>query len=132
MNPLLKIVLLALLLLVSGCASLSNAERERAAGIAVQARSTVVECSQPDRCALDSPLRGLGGKAFAASTEAAPQHYATIIDEGEVSLVARLNLIRSATRSIDLQTYIFDKDDSARLVLTNCWARPGAGSRCGC
>ncbi len=117
MNPLLKIVLLALLLLVSGCASLSNAERERAAGIAVQARSTVVECSQPDRCALDSPLRGLGGKAFAASTEAAPQHYATIIDEGEVSLVARLNLIRSATRSIDLQTYIFDKDDSARLVL---------------
>ncbi|MEF9979753.1 MAG: phospholipase D-like domain-containing protein, partial [Thermomonas sp.] len=117
MNPLLKIVLLALLLLVSGCASLSNAERERAAGIAVQARSTVVECSQPDRCALDSPLRALGGKAFAESTEAAPRHYATIIDEGEVSLVARLNLIRSATRSIDLQTYIFDKDDSARLVL---------------
>ena len=117
MNPLLKIGLLALLLLVSGCASLSNAERDRAAGIAVQARSTVVECSQADRCALDSPLRGLGGKAFAASTEAAPQHYATIIDEGEVSLVARLNLIRSATRSIDLQTYIFDKDDSARLVL---------------
>lgn len=127
MNPWLRMVLLATLLLGSGCASLSNAERERAAGIAVQARSSVVDCTAPDRCALDSPLRALGGKAFAESTEAAPRHYATIIDEGEVSLVARLNLIRSATRSIDLQTYIFDKDDSARLVLDELLAAARRG-----
>lgn len=127
MNPWLRVVLLATLLLGSGCASLSNAERERAAGIAVQARSSVVDCTAPDRCALDSPLRALGGKAFAESTEAAPRHYATIIDEGEVSLVARLNLIRSATRSIDLQTYIFDKDDSARLVLDELLAAARRG-----
>lgn len=57
MNPLLRLLVLATLLLGSGCASLSNAERDRAAGIAVQARSTVVDCDQPDRCALDSPLR---------------------------------------------------------------------------
>ncbi len=127
MNPWLRVVLLATLLLGSGCASLSNAQRERAAGIAVQARSSVVDCTAPDRCALDSPLRALGGKAFAESTEAAPRHYATIIDEGEVSLVARLNLIRSATRSIDLQTYIFDKDDSARLVLDELLAAARRG-----
>ncbi|MEG2802671.1 phospholipase D family protein [Stenotrophomonas sp.] len=127
MNPWMRLVVLATLLLGSGCASLSNAQRERAAGIAAQARSTVVDCTQPDRCALDSPLRALGGKAFAESTEAAPRHYATIIDEGEVSLVARLNLIRSATRSIDLQTYIFDKDDSARLVLDELLAAARRG-----
>ncbi|WP_313242741.1 phospholipase D family protein [Stenotrophomonas sp.] len=117
MNLLLRLGLLATLLLAGGCASLSNAERDRAAGIAVQARSTAVDCDRPDRCALDSPLRALGGRAFAESLPDAPRHYATIVDEGEASLVARLNLIRSASRSIDLQTYIFDKDDSARLIL---------------
>ena len=127
MNPLLRLLVLATLLLGSGCASLSNAERERAAGIAVQARSTVVDCGQPDRCALDSPLRALGGRAFAESHAGQPRHYATILDEGEVSLVARLNLIRSATRSIDLQTYIFDKDDSARLVLDELQAAARRG-----
>ncbi len=127
MNPLLRLLVLATLLLGSGCASLSNAERDRAAGIAVQARSTVVDCAQPDRCALDSPLRALGGRAFAESHAGQPRHYATILDEGEVSLVARLNLIRSATRSIDLQTYIFDKDDSARLVLDELQAAARRG-----
>jgi len=126
-NPLLRLLVLATLLLGSGCASLSNAERDRAAGIAVQARSTVVDCAQPDRCALDSPLRALGGRAFAESHAGQPRHYATILDEGEVSLVARLNLIRSATRSIDLQTYIFDKDDSARLVLDELQAAARRG-----
>ncbi|MEA9676983.1 phospholipase D family protein [Xanthomonas campestris pv. raphani] len=117
MTSLLRLLVLATLLLGTGCAGLSQTERQRAAGIAVAARSTVVTCTQADRCAQPSPLRALGGDAIAASTAAAPRHYATIVDKGEESLVARLNLIRSATRSIDLQTYIFDKDDSARMVL---------------
>ena len=127
MNPLLRWLVLATLLLASGCASLSSSERERAAGIAVQARSTTVECDQADRCALDSPLRALAGKAFSQSTPERPQHYATLLDEGEQSLVARLNLLRSATRSIDLQTYIFDKDDSARLVIDELLAAARRG-----
>ncbi|WP_017164049.1 phospholipase D family protein, partial [Xanthomonas phaseoli] len=117
MTYLLRVCVLATLLLGTGCASLSQTERNRAAGVAAAARSTVVNCSQANRCARPSPLRALGGEAITASTPAAPRHYATIVDHGEESLVARLNLIRSATRSIDLQTYIFDKDDSARMVL---------------
>ncbi|MCW4456127.1 phospholipase D family protein [Flavobacterium sp. MXW15] len=124
-----RLLVLAMLVLGSGCASLSNIERDRATAIAVQARDSAVDCRQPDRCALDSPLRALGGRAFAESTETAPQHYATILDEGELSLVARLNLIRSATRSIDLQTYIFDKDDSARLVIDELLAAARRGVR---
>lgn len=127
MNLLLRLLALATVLLGSGCASLSGAERDRAAGIAAQARSQQVDCTRPDRCAQDSPLRALGGQAFSESTEAAPRHYATILDEGETSLVARINLIRSATRSIDLQTYIFDKDDSARLVLEELQAAARRG-----
>ncbi|MEG1679971.1 MAG: phospholipase D-like domain-containing protein, partial [Stenotrophomonas sp.] len=117
MKAVIRLLPVLALLLASGCASLSNQQRERAEGIAVAARSTVVDCDQPDRCALDSPLRALGGKAIAESTAQAPRHYATIVDEGELSLIARLNLIRSATRSVDLQTYIFDTDDSARMVI---------------
>ncbi|WP_406846293.1 phospholipase D family protein [Stenotrophomonas lacuserhaii] len=120
-------LMLASLLLLGGCASLSNAERERAAGIAVQARSTVVDCDRADRCAQDSPLRALAGRAFTESTADQPRHYATILDEGEEALVARLNLLRSATRSIDLQTYIFDKDDSARLVIDELLAASRRG-----
>lgn len=127
MNLMSRWLMLAGLLLLGGCASLSNSERERAAGIAAQARSTVVECDRADRCAQDSPLRALAGRAFTESTADQPRHYATILDEGEEALVARLNLLRSATRSIDLQTYIFDKDDSARLVIDELLAASRRG-----
>ncbi|HEL2980355.1 TPA: phospholipase D family protein [Stenotrophomonas maltophilia] len=127
MNLLLRVLALATVLLGSGCASLSHAERDRAEAIAVQARSTVVDCQRADRCAQDSPLRALAGRAFTESTPERPRHYATLLDEGEGALVARLNLLRSATRSIDLQTYIFDKDDSARLVIDELLAASRRG-----
>ncbi|HEX7989043.1 MAG TPA: phospholipase D family protein [Stenotrophomonas sp.] len=127
MKAVIRLFLVLAVLLASGCASLSNQQRERAEGIAVAARSTVVDCDQPDRCALDSPLRALGGKAIAESTAQVPRHYATILDEGELSLIARLNLIRSATRSVDLQTYIFDTDDSARMVIDELLAAARRG-----
>ena len=127
MTVLLRLLALAMLVLGSGCASLTSVERERAAGIAVQARSSELDCDQADRCALASPLRALGGRAFTESTPEQPRHYATLLDEGEGALVARLNLLRSATRSIDLQTYIFDKDDSARLVIDELLAASRRG-----
>ena len=129
MKPLLALALLATLLLGSGCASLSQLERERAAGIAVQARQTTLDCQAEDNCARPSPLRALAGEAFSRSSADAPVHFATILDEGEQALVARLDLLRSATRSIDLQTYIFDTDDSARLVLGELVAAARRGVR---
>ncbi|KAF1013355.1 MAG: Cardiolipin synthase C [Stenotrophomonas maltophilia] len=127
MNLLLRVLMLATVLLGSGCASLSEQQRDQAQSIAVQARSTEVDCQRSDRCAQASPLRALAGRAFSESTPARPRHYATILDEGEGALVARLNLLRSATRSIDLQTYIFDKDDSARLVIDELLAAARRG-----
>ena len=111
-------VLLALAaLLLGGCATLSPQQRDHAAGIAVAARSSQVDCTQADACALASPLRALGERALADSTPAAPKHYARILDGGPDALLVRIHMIRSARRSIDLQTYIFDEDDSAQLVL---------------
>ena len=122
-----RCAVLCLALLGTACASLSDRQRDRAAGIAAAARSAVVECTQPDACALPSPLYDLAGKARADSTPAAPRHYAVILDKGSDALLARLNLIRSARERIDLQTYIFDKDDSARLVLDELLAAARRG-----
>jgi phosphatidylserine/phosphatidylglycerophosphate/cardiolipin synthase-like enzyme len=104
-------------LLLAGCATLSGEQRDAAAGIAHAARSTQVDCARADACALASPLRELGRQAVAESTPAAPRHYALILDDAPDALLVRIHLIRSARRSIDLQTYIFDEDDSAHLVL---------------
>lgn len=122
-----RCVVLWLALLCSACASLSDRQRDRAAGIAAAARSQVVECTQADACALRSPLYDLGDQARADSTPEAPRHYAVILDQGSDALLARLNLIRSARERIDLQTYIFDKDDSARLVLDELLAASRRG-----
>ena len=110
--------LVPLLALACGaCATLSPAQRTRAELVASQARSSLIDCDRADACAQPSPLHALAARAFAESTPASPRHYALILDYGQDALLARLNLIRSATTSIDLQTYIFDEDDAGHLVL---------------
>src|SRR5690606_22486128 len=122
--------LFALLVLAcSGCGSLSALQRDQAAAIAAQARSTVVVCDAADACARPSPLRELGERAMAASTPQQPRHYALLLDYGQDALVSRLDLIRGAQRSIDLQTYIFDEDDAGHLVLDELMAAVQRGVR---
>ncbi|MFD0739794.1 phospholipase D family protein [Lysobacter koreensis] len=127
--PLLRALLATLLLALSACATLTPAQRDRASAIAVAARSAQVECATQDACAQPSPLRGLAARAFAQSTPDAPRHYALILDRGTDALLARINLIRSATTAIDLQTYIFDEDDAGRLVLDELLAAARRGVR---
>ena len=127
MNSILRGLVLAAALLCSACAGLSNNQRNQSASIAQAARSQVIDCSADDACALASPLHELGARAQAESTPQAPRHYALILDQGSDALLARINLIRSARDSIDLQTYIFDKDDSARLVLDELLAASRRG-----
>ncbi len=106
-----------LALLLAGCATLSPQQRSAAADVATSARSTQVDCARADACALPSPLLAMARDTLAASTAAAPRHRALILDDAPDALLARVHLIRAAQRSIDLQTYIFDEDDAAQLVL---------------
>jgi phosphatidylserine/phosphatidylglycerophosphate/cardiolipin synthase-like enzyme len=124
-----RIGVAVLSLALGACASLSGPQRERVTQTVVQARSTQVDCTRPDACAQRSPLRALAGRAFAQSTPDAPVHYALILDRGPDALLARVNLIRSATTAIDLQTYIFDEDDAGRLVLDELLAAARRGVR---
>lgn len=125
----LRALLVLLLLSTTACGTLGERQRARAEGVAVAARDDTLDCDRPDHCAMPSELRALAGVAFARSAEAPgnPHHYALILDKGGDALLARINLIRSATRRIDLQTYIFDKDDSARLVLDELLAAARRG-----
>jgi len=127
MSPLLRGLVLSLALLGGACASLSDTQRNRAASIAQAARSQAIDCSAANACAQPSALRALGDRAQSESTAQAPRHYALILDRGQDALLARLNLMRSARSRIDLQTYIFDTDDSARLVLDELLAAARRG-----
>ena len=78
--------------------------------------------------AADAPARETGTPAAAAEAPAgAPRHRALILDYGQDALIARLDLIRGATRSIDVQTYIFDEDDAGHLVLDELLAAARRG-----
>lgn len=111
-------VLLPLLLLCLGaCASLDPQQMQRSMAIAEAARATAVDCDRTDACAVASPLREMAAEVLAVSTPEHPRHRALILDHGTDALLARVNLIRSATTSLDVQTYIFDEDDAGRLIL---------------
>ena len=118
---------LMLTLATAACTTMTPARRDAAAHIAVEARSTEVTCLQTDACAAPSPLRELGLRADAHSSADAPQHYALLLDYGQDALLARLDLIRGAQRTIDLQTYIFDEDDAGHLILDELLAAARRG-----
>ena len=101
--------------LLGACAHVSHEEKLRAEDFAEQARSSVLQCA--GECQLASPLLDLGASAMARSTPEQPRHTVVLLDGGEDSLLARVHLIRSARRSIDLQTFHFERDDAGRVVL---------------
>jgi len=109
-------LLLLAALQLAACAGVSPRRQAQAQAYADQARSTAVECA-PTPCAPVSPLLELGDAALAASTPGAPRHSVVLLDAGQDSLLARVHLIDSARRTIDLQTFHFEEDDAGRLVL---------------
>lgn len=107
-----RILLACALLWLSGCATLSDGQRAEVARIIEADRPVELDCSQADRCAQSSALLAQAERAMRDGG-----HHALILDHGTDALMVRIHLIRAARESIDLQTYIFDEDDSARLVL---------------
>ena len=139
------LLLLVFALTQAACTSLSTKDQARVDTLVAAARSTENTCGRDDACARPSPLLALGLRASGEVPAAAgatpdtvssamppappprPQHYALILDYGQDALLARLDLIRGATRSIDVQTYIFDEDDAGHLVLDELLAAAHRG-----
>ncbi|MEP6939546.1 MAG: phospholipase D-like domain-containing protein, partial [Rudaea sp.] len=90
-----------------------------AAATAATAQAHDLDCAstRADACAIDSPYRKLAHDALAQSTPEHAFHYASLIEHGEDALLLRVHLIRSARRSIELQTFIIGEDDAGTLIL---------------
>lgn len=112
--PLLALVLFVALL--QGC-TLSRANIRQAADIVAASPGRADTCQQADHCAQPSPLLAAAQQALADSTPAHPINTVTLLDDSEASLAARINLIRAAQHSIDVQTYIWDEDDLGTLMI---------------
>ena len=108
--------LLLLVLLLQGCA-LSPAKVEQARRQLLPYPATTPPCLQADHCASPSPLLALARQAALRSTAEAPVNAVTLLDHGDEALAARLNLIRGAQASIDVQTFIWSEDDVGKLML---------------
>lgn len=120
-----RILLLAAfaLFLLPGCAT---RETMRTAAVEVANRDTTIDCDRPDACAVPSPFAPLVAAA-AASTAAAPVHYVNLLEHGEGSLALRVHLMRSAKRSIDIQTFIWSEDDTGHVTLAELVAAARRG-----
>ena len=113
MNP--RAIALLLCALLCGCAGLRSRDLDHAETLAAVARPTALDCDRADACAEASPLHALGDRALAESSAHNPVNYVDIVEAGQDSLKGRINLIRSARQSIDVQTFIYNQDDAGFL-----------------
>ena len=107
----------AFALVLAGCAPLSTKRIQRANNIVAMTADSRSDCDKPDHCAEPSPFLAQADNAIAASKPGAPRNTVTLLNIGQNALAARINLIRAAQKSIDIQTYIWSKDDAGMLVL---------------
>ncbi len=108
--------LIIAVLAVSGC-SLSAQRIRKADAVVALTVDRQSSCAQAEHCAAPSTLVDAAREADAASTDTRPVHVATLLEDGETAMAARINLIRAATQTIDVQTYIWEQDDAGKLVL---------------
>ncbi len=107
------------LLLASGCA-LGPARQQQVDQRIANERSDRVDCQREDRCASASPLLD--------AARAHPQeHRVALLEHGADALRIRLHLIRSAQRSIDVQTFILRDSASSRLLIDELLAAARRG-----
>ena len=115
-RPLALLNLLFAVLLLQGCVA-SRAQVRRVDAVVAATTDRSVGCDRDDHCAAASLLLDAANEATTASTPQQPVHVISLLNDSEAAMVARLNLIRAAHRSIDVQTYIWDEDDAGELVL---------------
>lgn len=128
-SPMRLALAFAALLALAGCSSLSKRDQQAAVDLARAGQSDVVGCQAGVDCAVASPLLALGYQANADSAPGAPRHSVMLLDRGQDALLARVHLIRSARKTIELQSFIFDADDSGALVLDELLAAARRGVR---
>lgn len=112
-----SLLLCTLAVLLAGCAPLSTKRIHHADAVVAASVDRRVDCHAANACASPSPFIDQARQAISQSDGQHPHNYATLLEVGEDALAARINLIRAARKSIDIQTYIWARDDAGLLVL---------------
>ncbi len=111
-------LLLVLLMALQACAVSRVDVREADAIVQRSQQATdTPTCHGPQDCARPSPLMAAAERAMDLSRPGHPVHVVTLLNNGEAALASRVNLIRAARHSIDVQTYIWASDDTGKLML---------------
>ena len=100
-----------LLLFVAGCSSIPERELENAFRYQRLKRyeQKIVE-------PVASEFQELASKAWKIKEQGGTAEYVSILELGDDALLARIHLIRSARRSIDIQTFIWRNDATSRYI----------------
>ncbi|MEO7072999.1 MAG: phospholipase D family protein [Rhodanobacter sp.] len=112
----LALPLLLMLALLQGC-TLSQAQIRHADTVIAASTDRTSTCDRADRCAVPSPLLEAADDVLSRSTPSQPVHIVSLLGPSESALAARINLVRAARRSINVQTYIWADDDAGMLML---------------
>ena len=105
-----RVGLLALVLL-AGCSSIPERELENAFKYQ-RLKRYKIEIVKP----IESEYQDLASKAWKNLEAGGTAEYISILELGDDALLARIHMIRSATRSIDVQTFIWKDDPVSRFV----------------
>jgi phosphatidylserine/phosphatidylglycerophosphate/cardiolipin synthase-like enzyme len=72
---------------------------------------------QAHSSAIATPFEELIRRAFARSSASPPPHFIDLLETGDDALLARIHLIRAATKTIDIQTFIWSNDATGRWMI---------------
>ncbi|MEA2069631.1 MAG: phospholipase D family protein [Verrucomicrobiota bacterium] len=97
--------------MLAGCSSIPERELENAFKYQRLKRSEI-EVAQP----IPSEYQDMASKAWKNMEAGGTAEYVSILELGDDALLARIHLIRSAKRSVDIQTFIWKDDPTSRFV----------------
>ncbi len=97
--------------LLAGCSSIPERQLENAFKYQRLKRADV-EISKP----IKSEYQDLASKAWKNMEAGGTAEYVSMLELGDDALLARIHLIRSARRSIDVQTFIWKDDPTSQFV----------------
>ncbi|WP_395374065.1 phosphatidylserine/phosphatidylglycerophosphate/cardiolipin synthase family protein [Marinicella sp. W31] len=120
-----RILLAIALVILHGC-QLSPEIKKAVDDVIEVKKDTSRTCAfdDPKRCAQDTPFYN---RYLLSQEDQKNRLY--LLEQGELSLLARLNLIRAAQQSIDIQTFIWVNDEAGNLVLRELLAAAKRGVR---
>lgn len=108
-----RLFILLLLLSLSAC-QITGETKLQVAEMMDLKKSKTLSCDAetPNHCATATPYHQVFEK-----TESDKKNRMQLFEKGTEALIVRLHLIRSATRSIDIQTFIWSNDDVGELMM---------------